>query len=72
MKMHVGVEILLHVLSHGLRWRRVFNFTPLPVYPREAATNTHFIGGWMGPRAGFDVVEKRKICYLFPKSNPDS
>jgi hypothetical protein len=28
---------------------------PRPLYPKEGAP-----GGWMGPRAGLDVVEKRE------------
>jgi hypothetical protein len=29
--------------------------------PRERAPGTHWIGGWVGPRAVLDVVVKRKI-----------
>jgi hypothetical protein len=28
--------------------------------PRESAPGTHWIGGWVDPRAGLDDVEKRK------------
>jgi hypothetical protein len=35
----------------------VVSFTPLPLYPRERATGTHFIGGWVDPRAGLDDME---------------
>jgi hypothetical protein len=35
---------------------RPFRFTP-----RERAPGTHWIGGWVGPRAGLDDVEKRKF-----------
>jgi len=28
--------------------------------PRERATSTHWIGGWVGSRASLDVVAKRK------------
>jgi hypothetical protein len=28
--------------------------------PGEIATGTHWMGGWVGPRAGLDAVEKRK------------
>ena len=31
----------------------VANVTPQPLYPRERP-GTHFIGGWVGPRAGLD------------------
>jgi hypothetical protein len=38
--------------------------TPLPLYPGERAPGTHWIGGWMDPRAGVDDVEKRKFLAL--------
>ena len=31
----------------------VFNVTPRPLYPRERP-GTHYIGGWVGLRAGLD------------------
>jgi hypothetical protein len=34
------------------------SFTPRPLYPRESVPDTHWIGGWVGPRAGLDDVEK--------------
>jgi hypothetical protein len=39
-------------------------FTPRPLYPRVKKTGTHLIGGWEGPRAGLDDVEKRKFLAL--------
>jgi hypothetical protein len=35
------------------------NFTP-----GERAPGTHWIGGWVGPRAGLDDVEKGKFLTL--------
>jgi hypothetical protein len=32
--------------------------------PRERALGTHWIGGWMGPRAILDMVVKRKIIVV--------
>jgi hypothetical protein len=32
--------------------------------PRETASDTHWIRGWVGPRAGLDDMEKRKILTL--------
>jgi hypothetical protein len=29
--------------------------------PREIAPGSQWIGGWVGPRAGLDRIEKRKI-----------
>jgi hypothetical protein len=49
----VGVSALV-----GGEWSasRPGRFTPGKNVP-----DTHWIGGWMGPRAGMDTVEKRKI-----------
>jgi hypothetical protein len=32
--------------------------------PEERAPGTHWIGGWVGPRAGLDDTEKRKFLTL--------
>jgi hypothetical protein len=32
--------------------------------PGERAPNTQWIGGWLGPRAGLDDVDKRKFLTL--------
>jgi len=38
------------------------SFPPRPFYPGEKAPGTHWMDGWMGPRAGLDTaVAKRKI-----------
>jgi hypothetical protein len=29
--------------------------------PEERAPDTHWIGGWVSPRAGLNAVEKRKV-----------
>jgi hypothetical protein len=34
------------------------------ITPGEKAPGTHWIGGWVGPRAGLDDVEKRKFLIL--------
>jgi hypothetical protein len=52
-------------LGLGTSWRRVVSFTPLPLYPRgKSPPGTHRIGGWVGPRAGLDDVEKGKFLTL--------
>jgi hypothetical protein len=38
--------------------------------PRDRAPGTHWIGGWLGPRAVLDAVVKRKIPNLRRESNP--
>jgi hypothetical protein len=37
---------------------------------RERAPDTHWIGGWVGPRAVLDAVVKRKIPTPRRESNP--
>jgi hypothetical protein len=43
---------------------------PAALPPRERAPGTHWIGGWVGPRAVPDVVVKRKIPSPRRESNP--
>jgi hypothetical protein len=38
--------------------------------PRERALGTHWIGGWVGPKACLDAVVKRKIPSSRRESNP--
>jgi hypothetical protein len=62
-----------HILDFGIRWRWVVNFTLLPLYPQtKGPLVTHWIGGWVGPRAGLDAVVKRKISSPGRDSNPRS
>jgi hypothetical protein len=37
---------------------------PCRFTPGEKSHGTHLIGGWVGPRAGLDDVEKRKFLTL--------
>jgi hypothetical protein len=34
---------------------------PAALYPEERTPGTHWIGGWVGPRAGLDAGARRKI-----------
>jgi hypothetical protein len=47
-----------------LSWKWVVSFKPRPLYPQERTTCTHWIGGWVDPRASLDDVEKRKFLIL--------
>jgi hypothetical protein len=38
--------------------------------PRKRAPGTHWIGGWVGPRAVLEAVVKRKIPSPRRESNP--
>jgi hypothetical protein len=66
MKVYWGVEVDLHAffisVLDGGEWSasRPGCFTP-----RERDSGTHWIGGWVGPRAGLDAVVKRKIPSLY-------
>jgi hypothetical protein len=37
---------------------------PCRFTPGERAPGSHWIGGWVGPTAGLDDVEKRKLWIL--------
>jgi hypothetical protein len=55
----------------GTRWW-VLSFTPRPLYHRERAAGTNWIGGWVGPRASLDTAVKRKISSPRRDSNTRS
>jgi hypothetical protein len=60
---------ICNVRDLGTSWRWVLSFTPSPLYPREKAHGTHWIGGWVGPRFGLAAAEKRRIFHS-RDSNP--
>jgi hypothetical protein len=51
-----------HFLDLGTSWRSTSR--PGRFMPRERVTGTHWIGGWVGLRAGLDDLEKRKFLTL--------
>jgi hypothetical protein len=71
MKAYWGGEIQFHAFLtsalDGGEWSvsRAGGFTP-----KERALGTHWIGGWVGPRAGLDPVVKSKIPSPHPDPNP--
>jgi hypothetical protein len=48
----------------GTNWKLVVCFTPRTLYPWERAPGTHWIGGWVDPRAVLYYFEKRKFLTL--------
>jgi hypothetical protein len=40
------------------------------LYPQGKTPGTHWIRGWVGPRAGLDAEARRKILCLCWGSNP--
>jgi hypothetical protein len=61
-----GEEVwLLLILNLGTRWGWVVSVTPRPRFtPGERTPEIHWIGGWVGPRAGLDIEARRKILCL--------
>jgi hypothetical protein len=57
----VQIHIFLISALDGGEWSASH---PAPFTPRETASGTHWIGGWMDLRAGLDDVEKRKFLTL--------
>jgi hypothetical protein len=61
MKTYGGVEVLVC----DARWKWGVSFASLLSYPQgERAPGTHWVGGWVGPRAGLDAVkgERKNFC----------
>jgi hypothetical protein len=62
MKAYGGVEIQLHAfltsVLDGGEWSVLRSGHSTP---SETALGTHWMGDWVGPRAGLDTVVKRKI-----------
>jgi len=73
MKAYGKVEVHLRsFLISVLRWSRGISSLPQPLYLCGSSTWYPLKGGWMGARAGQDVVVKRKICCWRPQSTHDS
>jgi hypothetical protein len=65
MKTYGGVDVQIHVfLTSALAGGEWSVSRPGRFNPGERAPDTHWIGGWVGPRAGLDDVEKRKFLTL--------
>jgi hypothetical protein len=50
----------MHSLTSTLNWGEWSASRPSHFTPRERATGTQWIAGWLGPRAGLEAVAKRK------------
>jgi hypothetical protein len=63
---YISTHSLTSALDGG-EWSasRIGRFTP-----RKGVLGTHWIGGWVGPRAVLDAVVKRKIPSPRQESNP--
>jgi hypothetical protein len=54
MNAYGGVEVQLHALKTSALHGVVVSFTLRPLYPQGKVPDTHWIGGWVDPRAGLD------------------
>jgi hypothetical protein len=65
MKAYGGVDVLIHIfLTAALVGGEWSASRPGRFTSRERALGTHLTGGWVGPRAGLDEVEKGKFLIL--------
>jgi hypothetical protein len=65
MKVYGGVDVQIHVfLTSALVGGEWSGSSPGRFTPGETAPCTHWIGGWVDPRAGLHDVEKRKFFTL--------
>jgi hypothetical protein len=71
MKTYWGVEVYLHAFltsaQDGGEWSAS---RPGRFIPRGSAPDTHWIAGWVDPRAVLDTVLKRKIPSPHREWNP--
>jgi hypothetical protein len=65
MKAYGGVHVWIRVFLTSALVRGQWSASrPGRFNPRERGPGTHWIGGWVGPRAGLDDVEKSKFLTL--------
>jgi hypothetical protein len=51
------------ILDIGTSLKRVVSFTPRPLYARgNIQPRTHWIGGWVSPRAGLDTGKRKSLA----------
>jgi hypothetical protein len=68
MKMHGEWRYSSNILDLGTRWRWVVSLCRCHVTLGKQAPSTHWIGGWLGPRAGLDAA--RNWTPIPQPSNP--
>jgi len=69
MKTYLVLNLVLH--HEDIRgWRWVVSFMSQLLYSRRKSPDTHWIGGWVSPKASLYVVMKGKILCPCQVSNP--
>jgi hypothetical protein len=56
-----GLNYISTHFNFGSIWSFVVSFKLLSLYSEEITAIIHWLGGWVGPRAGLDFVAKGKI-----------
>jgi hypothetical protein len=65
MKAYGGVDVQIHIfLTSALAGGEWSASRPFRFIPGETASDSNWIGGWLGPSASMDDVEKRKWLTL--------
>jgi hypothetical protein len=65
MKAYEGVDVQIQIfLTSAIVGGEWSASHPGRFTPRERTRGTHWLGGWVDPRAGLDDVTKRKILSL--------
>jgi hypothetical protein len=64
MKAYEGVDVSHIFLTSAVAGDEWSASRPCRFTPGERAPGTHWIRGWVNPRAGLDDVEKRKFLTL--------
>jgi hypothetical protein len=61
MKAYGGVDVYIHIFLTSTLVGDGQLHAPAALLPGERAPGIHWIGGWLGPRAGLDDMKKRKF-----------
>jgi hypothetical protein len=66
-------DIVTLILNLGTKWRSLVNFTLRLLYSRAKTLSPgiHWIDGRVGPRAGLEVLEKKKLFVPGRNETPD-
>jgi hypothetical protein len=71
-KTYGGVDVNIHVFMPSALGRGEWSVSRRGRFtPRERTPGTHWIGGWVCPRAGLNAVKRRIFCPCW-ESNPNS
>jgi hypothetical protein len=64
MKTYGGTDVWIHVFLTSAQVGSGQLHAPATLPPGKRASGTHWIGEWIGPRAGLDDVGKKQLLTL--------